>query len=74
MRLEGKEALAYINKETNKYGAKYYAVRDVDDSKILKYMDSQFNGGRELSQDEKKLWLIKVLTLILQELLTNIIC
>ena len=29
LRLEGKEVLAYINKETNKYGARYYAVRDV---------------------------------------------
>ena len=55
LRLEGKEALAYINKETNKYGARYYAVRDVDDSKILKYMDSQFYGGRELSLNEKKI-------------------
>lgn len=59
LRLEGKEALAYINKETNKYGAKYYAVRDVDDSKIVKYMDSQFNGGRELSQYENKIMINK---------------
>ena len=59
LRLEGNEALAYVNKETYKYEANYYIVKDVNDSKIQNYMDTQFYKGRELSQHERKIMISK---------------